>query len=111
VASFLGEANFLPGHAADATVATELGVLIATLPAAGAVDALIRPEAVHLIASESGPATVTETEYFGHDCMYSVLLASGTRLKCRVAGESPIRLGDRVRVEIGGPVATFPRAG
>ncbi len=110
VAAFLGEANFLPGRASGAGVATELGVLIATAPATGEVEALIRPEAVRLIADETGGATVTETEYFGHDRMFSVLLASGTRLKCRVAGESPIRLGDRVRVEISGPVATFPRA-
>jgi iron(III) transport system ATP-binding protein len=110
VAAFLGEANFLSGDADGASVATELGVLIATTPAAGNVEALIRPEAVHLIPDDSSTVGVADMEYFGHDRMYSVVLASGSRLKCRVPGDSPIRIGDRVRVEVQGPVATFPPA-
>jgi iron(III) transport system ATP-binding protein len=110
VAAFLGEANFLSGAANGASVATELGVLIAAAPATGNVEALIRPEAVHLTPDDSSHIGVTDMEYFGHDRMYSVVLASGSRLKCRVPGDSPIRIGDRVRVEVHGPVATFPPA-
>jgi iron(III) transport system ATP-binding protein len=111
VATFLGDANFLLGHASDSTVATELGTLMTASPASGAVDALIRPEAVRLIPDDTSDVVVCERAYFGHDSMYSVVLPSGTKLKSRVAGGSPLGLGARVRVEVHGPVATFPRSG
>jgi iron(III) transport system ATP-binding protein len=108
VAAFLGEANFLPGDAAGTTVATELGPLITTAAAAGRVDALVRPEAVRFAVDPDSSIAISDMEYYGHDRMYTVTLASGTPLKCRIAGESPIRVGDRVRIEVNGPVATFP---
>jgi iron(III) transport system ATP-binding protein len=110
VAAFLGEANFLPGQADGSSVTTELGPLITSSPATGRVDALVRPEAVTFAVDPESPIAVTDMEYYGHDRMYVVRLASGTALKCRITGESPIRIGDRVRVEVHGPVSTFPHA-
>lgn len=43
-----------------------------------------------------------------HDRMYWVDLPSGVRVKSRIAGDSPIRLGDHVRIQVQGPVAVFP---
>jgi iron(III) transport system ATP-binding protein len=73
------------------------------------VDVLVRPEALRLTPDAAAPATVRDAEYFGHDRMYRVALAGGTLLRARVAGDSPIRRGDRVRLEVVGPVAVFPR--
>ena len=110
VAAFLGEANFLPGRGDGVALDTELGMLIATTPASGAVDALVRPEALHLILDETSETKVVETEYYGHDRMFVLRLPSGTRLKSRVPGDSPIGVGDRVRIEVHGLVPTFPQS-
>jgi iron(III) transport system ATP-binding protein len=110
VAAFVGEANFLPGRAAAGGVETELGALVVAGAAGGEVDVLVRPEQLRLAPDAAAAAAVRDLAYFGHDRMLGVVLASGTLLKARVAGESPIRPGDRVRVEVVGPVAVFPRA-
>ncbi|MBI4212803.1 MAG: ABC transporter ATP-binding protein [Chloroflexi bacterium] len=110
VAAFVGDANFLSGRADDGSVETELGILAATGAVTGTVHVLVRPEAVRVALDETSEIAVTDIEFFGHDRMYGVALPSGTRLKSRVAGESSIRPGDRVRLEITGPVITFPRA-
>jgi iron(III) transport system ATP-binding protein len=109
VAAFVGDANFLRGHAGAGGVATELGLLAAKGAAMGEVDVLVRPESVHLTLDEASAIAVTDLEYFGHDRMYSAKLASGTQLRSRVAGESAIRRGDHVRIEVVGPVSVFPR--
>lgn len=109
VASFLGEANLLPGTADHRRVSTELGVLTAHAGATGPVEVLIRPEAVQLFLDGSSEARVVDAEYYGHDRMFWVDLPSGTRLKSRMTGECSIRLGDHVRIYVQGPVLTFRR--
>jgi iron(III) transport system ATP-binding protein len=109
VASFLGEANFVPGQADGNGVATELGQLMVASTLVGEVEVLLRPEAVHLTPDPSSTAEVVELEYYGHDRMYGVRLPSGTRLKSRIVGDSPIRVGDHIRVQVRGPVSIFPR--
>ena len=109
VAAFVGEANFLAGRAGAGSVETELGTLAAQGAARGEVEVLVRPEAVHLTPDEASAVAVRDVLYFGHHRVYSVALASGAQLKARVAGEFPIRPGDRVRVEVTGPVTVYPR--
>lgn len=112
VAAFVGDANFLEGHADAGRVQTELGLLVASgSTASGDVDVLVRPEAVRLVPDDGSVCIVSDVEYFGHDRMLSVVLGSGTRLRSRVAGESALRAGDRVRVEVIGAVTVFSRAG
>ena len=77
VAAFVGDANFLGGHAGEGRVATELGLLAAKGFSSGEVEVLVRPESVHLVPDEASAIVVTDLEYFGHDRMYSVRLASG----------------------------------
>lgn len=108
VASFLGAANFLVGDSHEGVVQTELGPLVATETINGTVDVLIRPEAVRLYLDGSSEGRVTDAEFYGHDRMYWVDLPSGVRVKSRIAGDSPIRLGDHVRIQVQGPVAVFP---
>jgi iron(III) transport system ATP-binding protein len=108
VATFLGEANFITGQAAESGVATELGNLLSSSVHAGEVEVLIRPEALRLSLDETAPSRVVEREYYGHDRMYEIELPTGSRLKARVAGYSSIQVGDHVRVEVQGAVSTFP---
>jgi iron(III) transport system ATP-binding protein len=109
VASFLGDANFLIGHAENGHVTTELGILVAASDAEGPVDVLVRPESVKLFLDGTSDRRVTDTEFYGHDRMFWVDLPSGTRIKSRVTGNTPIRLGDHVRIQIQGAAAAFPR--
>lgn len=109
VAAFVGEANFLPGRADGTKVETELGVLMANDAARGEVDVLVRPESIRLTPDEASDIVVGQMEYFGHDRMFSVDLRSSLRLKSRANGDSAIGLGTRVRIEVIGPVITFPR--
>lgn len=109
VASFLGDANLLPGSACDGHVTCELGDLFAPAGPAGPVEVLIRPEAVRLFLDGSSQARVADAEYYGHAHMFWVDLPSGARLKARAPGESFLRLGDHVRVQVQGPVLTFTR--
>jgi iron(III) transport system ATP-binding protein len=110
VAAFVGDANFLVGYASNGRVETELGVLAANGAAQGSVEALVRPESVVLQPDASSDLVVSDVEYFGHDRIISVELGSGGQLKSRVAGESAVRTGDRVRVEVRGSVSVYPRA-
>lgn len=107
VASFLGEANFLAGQAGDGVVETELGPLLSAESLTGPVSVLFRPEAVRLFLDGASEGRVTDAEFYGHDRMYWVDLPTGTRVKSRIAGDSPIRLGDHVRIQVQGPVALF----
>ena len=102
----------LPPRDADAGASRRSsGGSLLTGTATGEVDVLVRPEQVRLTPDDASPATVRDLEYFGHDRMLGVALATGTLLKARVAGQSAIRPGDRVRVEIIGAVAAFPLRG
>lgn len=110
VASFLGEANFLIGHAEGSSVATELGVLMAdSAEVSGPVDVLVRPEAIRLFLDGASEGRVTDAEFYGHDRMFWVDFPSGSHIRARITGSSSIRLGDHVRIQIQGPVSTFAR--
>jgi hypothetical protein len=78
--------------------------------ASGDVEVMVRPESVRLMPDEASECVITDVEYFGHDRMLRAALRSGGHLRSRVAGESKLRGGDRVRVEVIGAVAVFPRA-
>jgi iron(III) transport system ATP-binding protein len=110
VASFLGEANLLPGEARDSEVSTELGLLLCSSGPDGAVDVLIRPEAIRLHLDGASKARVVDSEYYGHDRIFWVNLPSGARIKSRVTAESSIRMGDHVRIQVQGSVLSFPRS-
>ncbi|HVF06153.1 MAG TPA: ABC transporter ATP-binding protein [Frankiaceae bacterium] len=106
VARFLGDANVLPGVAADGVVTWALG----RAPAGGArgdVQVLVRPE--HLtLGGEGVPGVVAERRYFGHDAMVSVTLAGGTTVRVRTALATAHAPGDAVGVAVRGPVACYP---
>lgn len=100
VADFLGEANLVRGDVVDGVLRTELGDLVIAgppLPTGPAV-ALLRPEDLDLEVTSGGEATVAAVEYFGHDQVVSLTLASGRSLRARLHARERFPEGSRVSV-------------
>jgi iron(III) transport system ATP-binding protein len=101
VAEFIGDANFLPGHAAGRWAATPVGEIPLHADADGPVEVMVRPE--RLRAEAGDEATVEGTEYYGHDAVYRVRLDDGVVVRARVIGAPVFGPGDRVAVDFAGP--------
>lgn len=109
VATFLGQANFLPGQASNGHVTCELGRLPASGIHTGPVTVMLRPEAIRLTPDEAGPARVVEQEYYGHDQLVTLHLDSGTVLQSRLLGwEGDFSPGQRVRLDVQDSVVVYP---
>lgn len=105
VASFLGDADFLPGQVANGRVTTAVGNFPTDQD--GAVTVMIRPEAVTLRPADHGTAVVKRREFFGHDQLVTVELAEGAVIRARL-GPSPLfQPGDHVEVSVEA-ASTFP---
>jgi iron(III) transport system ATP-binding protein len=101
VASFVGEANLVAGSAMGDRADTPVGLVPLASEVTGAVQVLVRPEALRLAAGDG--ATVELTEYYGHDTLYVVRTDGGVQLRVR-AGAAPIASrGDRVSLRYDGP--------
>jgi len=111
VASFIGEAYYLPGTASGDVVDTEIGKLPLAGPTVGSVDVLLRPEFVRLSAAgedDHGAGIVTRHEYFGKYHMMGVQLRSGTYIKAMTGPEMHFGVGDFVRISTTIPLISFP---
>jgi iron(III) transport system ATP-binding protein len=109
VALFLGGANFLPGQAGQGQVACELGQLPTGSFHIGPVEVMLRPEELLLKFDESGSAEIIDREYFGHDQLVRIRLASGAHLHTRLLGsEGDFYPGQRVVVNVRDSVVVFP---
>jgi iron(III) transport system ATP-binding protein len=117
VAEFLGEADVLPGTVRDGWVDCELARVPAEGVASGEAEVLVRPESVGLSYGPGGggrvslEAVVVEREFFGHDQLVHVELPSGRRLRSRSLSYPVWHPGDRVRVQLDGPVNVFAASG
>jgi iron(III) transport system ATP-binding protein len=84
VASFMGDAVFLPAHVRDALLTCELGV-VSTVPGWGDADldveVVLRPHEVALVADPEGSGEVTGVEYHGAFVLHSVALSSGHEVR------------------------------
>jgi iron(III) transport system ATP-binding protein len=109
VAGFVGEADVLPASRLDTyLVDTPLGQLPTLEAVAGEqVSAVIRPESLEVTADAHGTAIVTGIEYFGHDQLVHLQLAGGTEIRARRGPILDLHRGDRVRVDLLGPIVTF----
>jgi iron(III) transport system ATP-binding protein len=118
VASFLGDANIVPGTAAAGAVDTVFGHL--TLSdgngaLAGPAMVLIRPEQISLRPlrghkRKPGCATgkVIHREYYGHDCVVLVGTDEDEHtLRVRCSGRDPLRAGDPVLISAEGDVIAW----
>jgi len=111
VATFLGEANFLPGEAGNGEVVCELGRLPLQSIHTGAVEVMIRPEELHLAPSETGCGQVIDRHYFGHDQLVWVRLESGAVLQSRLLGSAgDFYPGQRVGLTVHEGVVGYPLA-
>jgi iron(III) transport system ATP-binding protein len=107
VASFVGEANFLPGTARNGHVRCALGEIPSTGACEGEVEAMLRPEALRLAGQPDGEATVIGREFYGHDQLVKLRLSSGVILYSRLGGGPGFKVGERVSIEVEGPVVAF----
>ena len=97
VASFVGDANRLPGSVRGEVLVTELG----EFPLGGRREdavALVRPESVELVPDPDGPGVVVNVEYYGHDQAVDVRLPSGLQVRARLGTTVAFAIGERVRV-------------
>ena len=100
VASFVGEANFVPGTATGRSVDTAFGIVELLRAASGAVQVLIRPEHLHAVVGDE--ATVEFVEYYGHDTVVVARLDDHRQLRIRETATT-VRTGDRIAVVHRGP--------
>jgi iron(III) transport system ATP-binding protein len=110
VARFLGEAEFVPGTAANGRVETPLGTFADESRSTGAVEVMIRPEAVSLTKTSDGPALVVEREFYGHDQLVTLHLDGGHRLLARTGPHPIFDPGDHAGFEVT-DVVVFPDTG
>ena len=84
VASFMGDADFLPAHVQNALLTCEIGV-VSTVPgwahADVDVDVVLRPHEVALAPDLDAAARVVDVEYHGAFVLHTVRLGSGRTLR------------------------------
>jgi iron(III) transport system ATP-binding protein len=110
VATFVGDADVVPGHADGDVVTTALGRLSMSGDGlAGDVDVALRPERVRLRLDGAGQGVVHAITYFGHDQLVEVALDDGARVRSRMGPARAFEPGDRVSVAVTGAVIAFAR--
>lgn len=109
VASFVGEADVLEGtRAGRYLVDTPIGRLATARPVSTTkTTVMVRPEALQLRPTRDGRATIVAISYFGHDQLVQVRLEDGSMLRARRGPHLDLHRGDRVDLEVRGPVVTF----
>jgi iron(III) transport system ATP-binding protein len=109
VASFVGEANLLPGAARGDDADTALGRVALRAGIGGPATVLVRPEDVAVSAGDA--ARVAAVEYYGHDTVYQ-LDVGGLIVRARATGAPLHRRGEPVGVRYaGGPAVAWPADG
>jgi iron(III) transport system ATP-binding protein len=109
VATFVGDADLIPGRAEDGAVATAVGRLTTGGDGlAGDVEVALRPERVRLRLDGAGQGVVRGITYFGHDQLVEVGLEDGGRVRSRMGPVRAFEPGDRVSVAVNGEVIAFP---
>jgi iron(III) transport system ATP-binding protein len=106
VASFMGDADFLPARVHNALLTCEIGV-VSTVPgwadANVDVDVVLRPHEVALTPDPDSTSRVVAVEYHGAFVLHTVQLASGRTLRSWQTHS--------VRYPVGAPVAVSVVAG
>ncbi|MDH4118032.1 MAG: ABC transporter ATP-binding protein [Acidimicrobiia bacterium] len=107
-AAFIGDADFLDGHASGGQVATAVGVFPTDLT--GRVSVMIRPEAVRIDPDPAGAARVLDREYYGHDQLVTVALENGSIVRSRMGPWPVLDVATPVTISIG-ETSIFPVPG
>ena len=96
IADFLGDADVLPSTGHRGYAESEIGRFKTDLK--GRVIIVVRPEDVQISVGETPNATVTNSEFFGHDQLVTVALASGRQVRSRIGPRPNYEPGEHVRV-------------
>lgn len=109
VATFIGDANFVPGFGYGRHIESLLGNLESQVPVEGPVDVLIRPENVEIspAPSEINAHRVRQQLFFGHDQLVSVQLSSGETIDVRLGPAYTFAVNQPVTVRVRGPVMAY----
>jgi iron(III) transport system ATP-binding protein len=101
VARFVGSADFIPGVVRAEGIVTELGTFPNQqgLPSGRAVEVMIRPDDVELIADLAGDAVVVTRHFRGPDNLYCVRLPSGRTVHSSQASTRIVQRGARIAVK------------
>ncbi|MBI2954116.1 MAG: ABC transporter ATP-binding protein [Chloroflexi bacterium] len=110
VATFVGDADFIPAEIAGGEVTCELGLLRSQSRLAGKVDLMLRPENIALAHDRDGLGEVVSREFFGHDQLITVRLATGSTVRSRMGPSIRVSPGDRVQIQACDDVVVFNRA-
>ncbi len=102
VATFMGEADFLPAHVHDEVLSSEIGV-VSTVPGWVHTDldveVMLRPHEVALVVDAASESRVERVEYHGAFVLHEVRLPSGRTLRSWQQGIRH-RVGTRVAVTV-----------
>lgn len=101
VASFVGEANVVPGQGGAEAAETIVGSVPLVEAGPATCEVLLRPEHLALDAGESWE--VEELEFYGHDTLYVLKGEHGEKLMVRASGAPRFVNGDRTSVRYDGP--------
>jgi len=103
VASFMGEADFLPAHVHDALLTCEIG-MVSSVPGWAHcdvdVDVVLRPHEVALAVDPTAAAAVVAVEYHGAFVLHTVRLESGRTLRSWQPHSVRHPVGTRVAVSV-----------
>jgi len=101
VASFMGDAAFLPVTAGNGALVTELGPIDPPPATAdGALEAVIRPADVDLVVDPDGPSEIIDSVYQGPTWTYDVRLGSGAVVRSTRPRALAVDHGTRVHARL-----------
>ena len=110
VATFVGDANFVPARASGRCAECVLGRVPLVTPRDGAVEVMVRPEALDLCPDAAGCGLIEEIVFFGHDQLIGIRMCDGTLIQARTGPRVDIAPGARVTVRVQGEAVAFPCA-
>lgn len=108
VATFVGEANFVPARASGRCAECVLGRVPLAIPRSGPVEVMVRPEAIDLCPDVAGCGLIEEIVFFGHDQLVGVRMCDGTHIQARTGPRIDLAPGARVAVRVQGEAVAFP---
>jgi iron(III) transport system ATP-binding protein len=102
VASFMGQADFLPARATADGLQTEIGRVPQHVACAldQQVDVLVRYDDLTLTSDTSGDTRIIRRDYEGTSYLYTVALPSGHQVRCKTSHLHSYPIGAPVRVRL-----------
>jgi iron(III) transport system ATP-binding protein len=102
VATFLGDADFLPARLSGGELVTEVGAVPVPAGLAGrpGLEVMVRPHEVALRPAEHGSARVVGTEFQGGFVLHTVALPSGRTLRSLQPHTTVYPVGTRLSAEL-----------